>query len=301
MKRLNLLSITLLLTILVGVQPAWAKDLNVVATTPSMGVLASAVGKDLVSVHTLIGPDRDAHALTARPSMIARLRQADLLVAVGAGLEDGWLPAAVDGSANPALRPGQPGYLEVAKTLDLRDTRFDPAQGGHLHLEGNPHFNLSPDQMRSASQSLADHLARLDPEHADRYRDNARTFVAELDRRLEALRTREIPPIRVIAYHEEFDYFRDWLPVEVVAFLEPKPGVPPTAGHIASLYTQWQGQAGAIVLANYQPDRKAISLGERLGWPVRALPLEPAGDQPEDYFTLMERWTSAVRDLGQDG
>ncbi|MGC9456008.1 MAG: metal ABC transporter substrate-binding protein [Halothiobacillaceae bacterium] len=293
MKRLGLLA-ALLLTTLAGLNPAWAQPLQIVATTPSMGVLANAVGGDRVSVRTLVGPDRDAHALTARPGMIARLRQADLVVAVGAGLEEGWLPAAIDGSANPDLRRGQPGYLEMADALDLRPTRYDPAGGGHLHLEGNPHFNLSPPQMIAAANALADHLALLDPEHAETFRGNARAFEGEIERRLADWKQAVTQPLRAIAYHEEFDYFSAWLPVELVGFLEPKPGVPPTAGHIAGLVDQWTGKPGIVLLANYQPDRKAQSLGQRLGWPVIPLPLEPQGDQPTDYFALVSGWTEAL-------
>ncbi|ENO82681.1 metal ABC transporter substrate-binding protein [Thauera mechernichensis] len=273
---------------------AEAPRLLVVATTPSMGVIARTVGGDRVDVQVLVAPDRDAHTLNARPSMIAHLRRADLVLAVGAQLEEGWLPAALDAAANPRLRKGQPGYFAAAEPLHLRPTRFDPALGGHVHGEGNPHLNLSPPRMITVAHAFADRLAALAPESAPAFEAAAAAFEDALRSRLPALRARFGAPLRLVAHHEEFDYFAEWLPVELVGFVEEKPGVPPGPAHLARLIEQQRGQAGTIVLANYQPQAPARRVADELGWPLHALALEPATADAESYFALIEHWVDSL-------
>lgn len=143
---------------LLAVGPAWA--LQVVATTASMGMLARTVGGPQVQVSELAPPDRDAHMLQARPSMLRALRDAQLVVAVGAELEIGWLPAAISGAANGAIAPGRPGYFEAAAQVPLLDAGLaaDRAQGD-VHPGGNPHVNLDPLRMAAISKALAERLA----------------------------------------------------------------------------------------------------------------------------------------------
>ena len=286
----------LLLAFLITAVPSGsiAGPFQVVATTPSMGAIARIVGGDEVEVHVLAAPDRDAHSLYARPSMLARLRRADMVIAVGAQLEEGWLPAALDGAANPRLRVGQPGHFAAAHALHLRPTRFEPSLGGHVHTEGNPHFNLSPPRMGEVAIAFAERLALLLPDAAESFRSRAQRFADALAERLPSLVARVDSPVRLIAYHEEFDYFSEWLPVEVVDFIEPKPGVPPTPRHLSHLVESHQGTAGQIVYAVFQPLAAPERLGDALGWPVHALSLEPAEADAEGYFALLEHWMAAL-------
>lgn len=285
-----------LLAVLIAAVPSGsvASPFQIVATTPSMGAIARIVGGNEVRVHVLVGPDRDAHSLYARPSMLAELRRAEMVVAVGAQLEEGWLPAALDGAANPRLRVGQPGHFVAAAALRLRPTRFDPSLGGHVHVEGNPHFNLSPPRMGEAAAAFAERLALFLPDAAASFHGRAEAFATALAQRLPLLAARFDSPLRVIAYHEEFDYLAEWLPVEVVDFIEPKPGVPPTSRHLSRLVQRHQGTTGRIVHAVYQPRTAPKRLGESLGWPVHALSLEPAVADAEGYFALIEHWVTAL-------
>ncbi|MFN3987555.1 MAG: metal ABC transporter substrate-binding protein [Rhodocyclaceae bacterium] len=268
--------------------------LRVVATTPSMGALVHAVAGDGVLQETLVAPGRDAHDLSARPSMIAHLRRADVVVSVGAQLEDGWLPAALDAAANPRLRPGQPGHFAVAGQLRLHDTRFDPALGGHVHAEGNPHFNLAPALMAQAAEALAIRLGALHPQRAEAFRLRARLFALKLRTRLPQWRARLAGPLQALAYHEEFDYFSAWLPVSLVGFIEPKPGVPPSARHLSELAARHAGSHGVVLYADYQPARAPQALAATLGWPAIALPLEPLHPTGEAYLALVEQWVTAL-------
>ncbi|MDX9700629.1 MAG: zinc ABC transporter substrate-binding protein [Rhodocyclaceae bacterium] len=268
--------------------------LRVVATTQSMGALVEAVGGHTVQFDTLVPPGRDAHNLSARPSMISQLRRADMVVAVGAQLEEGWLPAALDGAANPQLRAGQPGHFAVAQHLHLHDTRFDPSLGGHVHAEGNPHFNLSPALMADAAEALAERMGGIRPAQAEAFRLRARLFALRLRNHLPTWHDRLPAPVQLIAYHEEFDYFASWLPVSVEAFIEPRPGVPPGAGHLATLNTRFAGQQGIIVHADHQPATAPEALGKRLGWPVLSLPLEPQHPTAAAYLALVTRWVEAL-------
>jgi hypothetical protein len=143
-------------------QAAWA--LNVVATTASMGMLAREVGGAAVKVDVLAAPDRDPHMLQAKPSMMRALRDADLVVAVGAELEMGWLPAAINGAANPRLLPGRDGYFEAAAQVPLLDAgqAADRAHGD-VHPAGNPHVNLDPQRMAQIARALAERMSKLEP------------------------------------------------------------------------------------------------------------------------------------------
>jgi len=297
MRQVQLVRSVLALSVMLGAllfSNVVQASLFIVATTPSMGVVVRAVTGDEAQVDVLAAPDRDAHTLNARPSMIARLRRADLVVAVGAQLEEGWLPAALDAAANPRLRPGQPGHFLASEHLHLRHTRFDPKLGGHVHADGNPHFNLSPLRMGELARVLAVRLGELRPSDAAAFASRAEAFAAQLEKRIPLLRARLKTPVTLIAYHEEFDYFSEWLPVNVIDFVEAKPGVPPTAAQLSRLQSLYRGQQGVLVSAVYQPQRASEMLGAALGWPTKALMLEPERADPEAYFRLLEHWVDAL-------
>ena len=130
--------------------------LDIVATTSSMGFLARTVGGDQVKVTVLAPPDRDAHSLLAKPSMMVALRNADLLVAVGADLEIGWLPAALQSANNPKILPGTPGYFDGGAQLDLIEKGGGADRSkGDVHPLGNPHFYLDPQRMAQLASALA--------------------------------------------------------------------------------------------------------------------------------------------------
>ena len=152
--------------------------INVVATTSSMGMLTRTVGGDFVKVTELALPDRDIHTLQVRPSMLQALRQAQLVVAIGAELEQGWLPPAIEGSANAKILPNTLGYFEAAAQVPLIDAKGNANRSeGDVHPLGNPHVQLDPVRMADIAQALAERLAKLDAAHARRYSSYSKPYL----------------------------------------------------------------------------------------------------------------------------
>ena len=271
-------------------------SVNVVATTTSMGMLARTVGGDAVNVTILAPPDRDAHFLQARPSMMAAARRADLLIAVGAELEIGWLPAVQQGAGNPRINAGQLGYFEAAAQIDLIDVGGPADRSrGDIHLEGNPHFNLDPQRMAQVAKSLAERLALLDPAQAERYRERALQFSTEVEQRIPGWRAKAEGAPGIVTYHKDADYLVRWLDVPLHGYVEAYPGIPPTARQLRSLIDNLQGKSGIVLQTNYQPPRGARLVANELGWPYRALAVEPPMDaKAEAWFALIDSWVEAI-------
>lgn len=274
--------------------PVWA--LEIVATTSSMGMLARTVGGPDVKVTELAPPDRDAHMLQARPSMMRALRDADLVVAVGAELEIGWLPAALNSAANGAILPGQTGYFEAAAQVPLLDAgqAADRAQGD-VHPAGNPHVNLDPLRMATIAKALAERLARLDPASAAAYRQRARDFAATVAAKLPGWKQSVADSGGVVTFHKDAIYLTSLLGVPFHGTLEPVPGVAPGADYLEALAGRLKGKSGLIVHTPYQPPAAAEKLAQLTGWKVAVLPIDPpAGADAPAYFALIERWVAAL-------
>lgn len=280
--------------------PMYAWALNVVATTASMGMLARAVGGDAVRVSVLAPPDRDAHTLQARPSMLRALRDADLLVAVGADLEVGWLPAAIGNAGNPALLPGRLGHFEAAVQIPLLEAG-QPADRarGDVHPAGNPHFHLDPLRMIRIAQALAERMGRLRPSEAAAFQARAAEFEHTLRARIPEWRARAQNAPGAVLHHKDGLYLLAFVGRPVLGYLEPLPGLPPTAAHLERLIDRLQGQRGVILRTAYQPARPAEFLARRLGWPVRVVPMEPPAHAGiADYLRLIDAWIEAISHPG---
>ena len=284
-----------LLALAVSSVPALAGT-KVVATTGAMGMLAREVGGDAVEVTVLAPPNRDAQHLDARPSFIRALRGADLVVAVGADLEVGWLPPALSSAANPPTLPGREGYFEAAAQVPLLEAgeRADRAMGD-VHPAGNPHVNMDPVRMAAIAKALADRLGRLDSVHAEDFRSRAGAFGRAVETRLPGWKqkTRDAPG--AVLYHKDAIYLLDRLEVPVLGYVEPVPGVPPTAAHLKGLTEKLRGRAGVVLYTVYQEDQAPQTLAESLGWSSVRLPLDPPTDaSAEGYLELIDRWVTAL-------
>ncbi|MHB8798325.1 MAG: metal ABC transporter substrate-binding protein [Thermoanaerobaculia bacterium] len=287
---------TLLASALLAAALPAAAAMNVVATTSSMGVLANAVGGDAVKVTVLAPPDRDVHVLQARPSMMVALRRADLLVAIGAELEIGWLPAALKGSGNGKILPGAPGYFEAAAQVPLLEAgqAADRSQGD-VHPMGNPHLYLDPFRMATVAEALAGRLASLDAPNAARYRAGAAAFRAAVEARLPGWKAKASGAKGVLLFHKDVNYVAALLGVPILGYVEPLPGIPPTASHLRELTGRLKGQKGVILFTDFQPGQGPEFLARNLGWPKVRLPLEPAvGASTEAYLAHVDRWVEGV-------
>lgn len=298
MKRRSIL-VAALLAITLGVAPAlvpveaWALD--VVATSPSMGALVRTVAPD-ANLTVLAGPDRDLHTLQAKPSMIRALRGADLVVATGAELEVGWLPAASASAANPAILPGRVGYFEAAAQVPLLDVGGTANRAmGDVHPAGNPHVDLDPVRMAQVAEALAARLGQLDAAGASRYRTNARRFAEAVERRLPEWQGRLDRAPGVVLYHRDAIYLLDRFGVPLLGTIEAVPGVPPSGGDLRKLAGELTGRQGVIVHAPYQSPKAPNKLGRDLGWPVRVLALSPpAGADGNGYLSHIDAWVDAI-------
>ncbi len=284
-------------------QPALAA-LNVVACEPEWGALVQELAGDKAEVYVATTALQDVHRIQARPSLVAAARRADLLVCTGAELEVGWLPVLQRQSGNAAIQPGRPGYFEAAQFVALMEApaRIDRAEGD-IHAAGNPHIQTNPHNIARVAEALAGRLAEIDPANAASYRARQADFAA---RWLAAIARWEAAaaPLRgmpVAVQHNGFPYLEAWLGLRRVATLEPKPGVEPSSGHLATLLRQLEREpVRAVLRAAYNDPRSAEWLAGRAGIPVVVLPFTVGGsDEADDLFGLFDdtvaRLLKAVR------
>ncbi len=275
---------------------AMAGPLQVVATTPSLAMLANEIGGDAVRVEVLSQPDEDVHYIQARPSLVPRLRKADLLLAVGAQLEAGWLPTLVNNAGNARLLPGGPGYFEAASVVELigRGETDNLHLRGHTHPDGNPHFALDPIRLGQVGQVLAERLASLDVAHAERFRQAAGEVAKRLASWVDDVRPRLTGAPGAVFYHRDGVYLLERFGLPVLGQLEPIPGVPPTAAHLESLRARLAGKPGVMIFPPFYPSAGPDKLAGLLGWKSVQLPLEPREPTLAAYLRLLDEWVAAL-------
>ncbi len=254
-----------------------AAQLRVVATTADLAAIAAEIGGDALSARALTKGASDPHYASARPSMIRRVYRADLLLAVGADLEIGWLPAALQAGRNGRVLPGRPGYLDLSQSVRLLEIPAGPVDRsmGDVHAAGNPHYLLDPARGVLAGRAIAARLRAIDPANAAAYDRGLRSFEAALaagrtdwSARMAPLRGR-----KAIAYHRTFTYLADAFGFAIVGQLEPLPGVAPTASHIAGLIARIRAERiGLLIMAPYHERRSAALLERQTGIRVAVLP-----------------------------
>lgn len=271
-------------------------DVRVAASSSNMAMLVETIGGPHVEVTTMAPPDRDLHYLEARPSMMAAIRNADLVVSVGAELEEGWLPAAINGANNPEVQPGRSGYFEAAAQVELIG-QLDAADraGGDVHPKGNPHVYLDPVRMAEVGRALAQRLAALEPAHEETFRENARAFSEAVDSRMEQWTAAVEGAPGAVLYHEDANYLLERFDVPIHGFLEPLPGVPPTGRHLRELVRDLRDAEGVILHMSFQPADGARFLARELGWEVHTMENGvPVGGDAEEYFALIDRWIEVL-------
>lgn len=293
---MNRFRVLLALAFFFGLPASAPAALDVVASSSSMGALVREVAGERAKLTILAPPDRDLHHLQARPSMIRALRGADLVVALGADLEVGWLPLAINQAANPGIQPGKAGYFEAAAQVSLLDVGGPADRAlGDVHPVGNPHVHMDPLRMAQIATSLAERLATLDAAHADDYRANAADFAKRVDQHMATWRRQLADPPGAVSFHKDVIYLLERFSVPNWGTLEPVPGVPPTASHVRTLIDELRGKYGVVLFTSYQPEQAPASLAETLGWRQVRLPLEPPLDADGDgYLAHMQRWVDAI-------
>lgn len=267
-------------------------ELTVFACEPEYAALTKELAPN-ASIYAATTALQDPHQVQARPSLIAKMRQADLVVCAGADLEIGWLPMLQMKSANAKVRSTDQGLFFAAEQIDTLDKLASVDRSmGDVHAKGNPHLHFDPKRLLTVATALSAKLTTLDPAGAAGYAAALADFSARWQAaipRWEA-QAQGLQGKKVIAYHSSFRYLFNWIGIEQVADLEPKPGLAPTSSHLASLLARAeQGDILAVVVASYQDERGAKWLGDKANLPVVKLPMSVGGnDKSQDLFSLYD-------------
>jgi zinc/manganese transport system substrate-binding protein len=299
MKFTTLIAGAMLAALVSGAAPASAA-VNVVTTTEDLAALVREVGGDKVKVEAIARGYQDPHFVDPKPSFILKLHGADLLVAVGRELEIGWLPPLVQQSRNAKIQPGADGYLDASltvKILELPTGQITRAMGD-VHPQGNPHYWLDPDNGRLVAKAIQGKLEAMD--HA-----NSAYFAqryADFDKRLTEASKRwsaAMAPYKgakIVTYHRSWPNFADRFGLDVIGYVEPRPGIPPSPSHTLDLINEMKRQNVKLILVEPYFDLKTPqSIGRETGAEVLMLPPSVGGaKEVTDYIGLFDYDVNAV-------
>ena len=281
--------------------PVSAHALNVFSCEPEWASLVEELAGDNVEITLATTAFQDPHMLQARPSLIAGARNADLLICTGADLEIGWLPLLLRRAGNPAIQPGSPGHFMAADYVRRIEipASVDRSQGD-VHPQGNPHIHLHPRNIGRVAEALAGRLAELDAANAASYRANAEDFLRRWDEARAGWeeRAEALAGMRLVSHHRSFSYLADWLDLDIVATLEPKPGIPPSGAQLSRLLEQLTPAPPAgIIRAQFENEKPAHWLSDRLSIPVIEMAFTVGGaDSATDLFGLYEHTIATLED-----
>jgi ABC-type Zn uptake system ZnuABC Zn-binding protein ZnuA len=277
---------------------ARAERLAIVTTTSDLRSLAEAVGGDRVAVTSLVPPNVDPEEYQPKPQDLARLNKARLVVRVGLDF-DVWFDRLL-AQASDGVRRGQAGYVDASyaiAALEVRGLAVGPGDG-HAHGSGNPHYWLDPKNANIITGNILEGLARVDPDNAAVYEANRRAFLTRLDRKLTEWETKlaALQGVPLVAYHNSWAYLARRFRLDFIAFVEPKPGVPPSPSHLASLIRTMQDRRARIIVRQpYEPERDVALVAKRTRSKVVVLAAS-VGALPgaDDYISLFDANVSAL-------
>jgi zinc/manganese transport system substrate-binding protein len=278
-----------------------ATALNVVTTTSDLAAIAKSIGGQHVNVQSLTKGSRDPHFAEAKPSMIRKVYGADFLLLVGAELEVGWLPVALQAGRNAKVLPGTRGYLDLSQVVTLLDIPKGPITRamGDVHASGNPHYWLDPLRGLKIARAISRRFAELKPEHAGSFNQAYKTFEKTLRQKLNVWRN-ALAPLKskgLLQYHKSFIYLAAAFDFRLVGEVEPLPGIAPSARHLQKLITKIKSEnIKALIMEPYYDRRGAYFLRDKTGISVAVLP-QSVGATPEikTYFDLFDGIISAFR------
>jgi ABC-type Zn uptake system ZnuABC Zn-binding protein ZnuA len=277
---------------------AAASKVRVVASLPDLKALTEAVGGDLVEVDSLARGSQNPHDIEVRPSLMLKLRRADLLVRNGVG-GDPWVEPLMLGAQNARIFPGSAGYVDASVGVPILATSgpIDRSRGD-VHPEGNPHYTLDPATAPQVTQNIVDGLKRVSPENAARFDEQRHSFLGRLDADLARWR-KALEPVRgakVVTYHEDFNYFLNRFGLVLAGTVEDRPGIPPSPAHLANLIRQIREQGIKVVIAEPFADRSTVDLVARdSGARALTLPSAVGGVKGTDtYAQLIDHNVNAL-------
>ncbi len=285
----------IVLSFLVFVPFLLFSEIRVIGSIPDYAELAKEIGGTKVKAESLIKGTQDPHFADALPSHIMKLNKADLLILTGLGLESGWLPALLNNSRNKKIQAGSTGYIDASEFVELKDVslKIDKSMGD-VHPGGNPHFYTAPDQLFKIAQEIKNRLIQIDPDGRNHYEKNWSVFKTKYESKV-AQWKKSIEPLKgtkVVVYHESWVYLLDWLGFEKVAALEPKPGIPPSSGHIAEVLHSIEGKNVRFLFQEiYHPTSLSKKFADKANIKLLVLPsmtgAEKGTDSIWDKFDLI--------------
>ncbi|MGZ4839531.1 MAG: metal ABC transporter substrate-binding protein [Terriglobales bacterium] len=271
-----------------------AKKLNVVTSTTDMAALAQEVGGDRIAVESIAKGYQDPHFVEAKPSFLLKLKSADLLISVGLELEIGWLPPLITQCGNPRIQLGAPGYLDASQFAEILDRPSGQVTRamGDVHPLGNPHYWLDPDNGRRIARGIAQKLGEMDPADNQYFQQRFQDF----DRRLTAAEKNwdaQMAPYKgrkIVTYHTSWSNFAKHFGLQVVGYIEPRPGIPPTPAHtIEIIQLMRRDNIKVVVVEPYFDMKTPNSIGSATGAKVIVLLPSVGGEkQVTDYFKLFD-------------
>jgi zinc/manganese transport system substrate-binding protein len=274
--------------------PAAAQKLNVMTTTEDLASIATAVGGDRLTVDTIARGYQDPHFVEAKPSFILKLQRADLLIVVGRELEVGWLPPLVNQSRNTKIQPGGAGYLDAslqARILDIPQGQVTRAMGD-VHPLGNPHYWLDPDNGKIIAAAIAAKLGSLRPSDKGYFDQQLAAFNARVDAGRQRWLSAMAPykGLKVVTYHRSYTNLADRFGLDVIGYVEPRPGIPPTPQHTLDLINEMKRQSVKVILVEPYFDLKTPnSIARSTGAQVVVLPPSVGGVKAiTDYVGLFD-------------
>jgi zinc/manganese transport system substrate-binding protein len=276
------------------ISSAQAKKLNVITATTDLAALAQEVGGDKIDVESIAKGYQDPHFVEAKPSFLLKLRHADLLVVVGLDLEIGWLPPLITQSGNPKIQPASSGYLDASQFAEILEKPEGPVSRamGDVHPLGNPHYWLDPDNGRRIAKGISNKLGEMDPSDAAYFQQRFQDFDKRLtaaeqnwDNQMKSYRGR-----KVVTYHKSWPNFAKHFGLDVIGYIEPRPGIPPTPGHTIELIQQMKRDNVKVVMVEPYFDLKTPNnIASATGGKVLVM-LPSVGGEKEvtDYFKLFD-------------
>lgn len=272
----------LLAALLASAAPAEAARLRVVATLPELADIVSRVGGERVSVDRLARGAEDIHQIVMKPSFVTKLNRADAVVYLGLTVEHVFLPGLLEVARNPAARPDSsgmgcegPGCIDCSAGVRVLDkpATLSRAQG-EIHPQGNPHYNLNPENGRLIARNIAAGLARLDPDHAAEYARSLKAYLTELDAKLAEWKTLAAPlkGVKAVSYHKDVPYLGAFTGIDFVDTIELKPGIAPTPTHLSQLVKKMKEEGVGLIVREQQYDAKTPAwLAEQTGAKVAVI------------------------------
>lgn len=278
--------------VLLTATPAIAA-LNVFACEPEWASLANELGGERVKTVSATTAYQDPHHIEARPSLIAKVRRADLLICSGADLEVGWLPLLQRQASNAKVLPNTRGYFEASAMVERLDIPVEINRSmGDVHAAGNPHVHLDPRRIQKIAKALQIRLIQIDPQGKEYYQQRFLNFNQRWQQAIDKWKQQAstLKGTRMVVHHRDWVYLFDWLGIEIAGALEPKPGLPTTASHLVLLKQKLTSNpAKMIVHTTYQNPRGAKRLSQLTGIPVVELPYTVGGaEQVNDLFSLFD-------------